>query len=232
MADEAKVTPGAEEIATKVEGTVEAEIAKVAPEQKAEPEPETVPLSVYLSLKDDVKELKKEIKEAKNSEKSSVIIDGVEDLAKKYPDVDKTFINDILSAATSKAQKEIDEKYSPIIQKAEQDKKLDVFNKAFDKVYDKALKDNPELPANIDKEAIKTLALTPAYKNTPIAEILTKLYGVVEKGKETTENNMRTAGDAGEQVVNFEKMTVEQRSRVMDDPDARKKYFAYLDSKN
>jgi len=231
MAEAAKVTPGAEAIATNVEGTVEAEIAKVAPEQKAEPATETVPLSVYLSLKDDVKELRKEIKEAKNSEKSTVVLDGVEDLAKKYPDVSKDFINDILSSATSKAQKEIDSKYSPIIEKVEQEKKLETFNKAFDKVYDKALSDNPDLPANIDKEAIKTLSLTPAYKNTPISEILLKLYGTVEKGKETTENNMRTAGDSGEQVINFDKMTVEQRARVMDDPEARKKYFAYLDTK-
>lgn len=229
MADETKVTPEAEIIAPK-EGTVEAEIVKETETKEVKKDADTVPLSVYLSLKDDVKELKKEIKESKDSNKSTVILDGVEDLAKKYPDVDKDFINDILTSATTKAQKEIDTKYSPIIQKQEAEKAKEAFDKAFDKVYDKAISENADLPKNIDKEAIKALALTPGYKNTPISEILTKIYGGVDTGTATTENDTRAAGDTGDVVIDFEKMSAEQKDKVMEDPKSRKKYFEYLDT--
>jgi hypothetical protein len=231
MAENHEVTPEAEKIAPK-EGTVEAEIVKdtkVEPTVEPKKEADTVPLSVYLSLKDDVKELKKEILEAKNSNKSTVLLDGVEDLAKKYPDVDKDFINDILSSATSKAQKEIDSKYSPIIAKQEAEKAKEVFDKAFDKVFDKAVTDNADLPKNIDKEVIKALALTPAYKNTPISEILLKVYGGVDTGTATTENETRAAGDTGEIAIDFTKMSAEQKEQVLADPKSRKKYFDYLD---
>lgn len=230
MAEEAVVTPEAEKIAP--EGTVEAEIAKapktaeVIPESK---EPQTVPLSVYLSLKDDVKDLKKEIKESKDSKKPSIIIGGVKELAEKYPDVDHEFIEDLLSSATTQAQEAIEKKYTPILQKQDEERKREAFDKAFEKVFTKALDENPDLPKTIDKEVVKTLALTPAYKNTPIAEILLKLYGSVE-GKQSSENETRTGADRIDDVVNFEKITPEQKERVLADPDARKKYFAYLDT--
>ena len=229
MAEEVKATPGAEEIAPK-EGTVEAEIAKVAPETKKE---ETVPLSVYLALKEDVKELKKEIKDSKESRKPAVTIEGVKDLAKKYPDVSEDFIADILGAATSKAKIEIDEKYAPILTKQDEKEKQAAFDKAFDNVFDKALKDNPDLPSDkIDKDIVKNLALTPAYKNVPIADIMVKLYGGMTTGKSTTENDTRTSSDRELDVVNFDKMTNEQYEAVMADPKTRKKYFDHLDKVN
>ncbi len=235
MAEKAEVTPEAEKIAPK-EGTVEAEIVKEAPKKaddavETKKETATVPLSVYISLKDDVKELKQEIKAAKESNKPAVVLEGVEDLAKKYPDVSKDFINDILTSATSKARIEVDNKYAPIIQKQESERAKEVFDKAFDKVFDKALKDNPELPKTINKEVVKTLALTPSYKNTPISEILKQLYGGVDTGKATTENDTRTAGDTGEEVIDFTKMNAEQKDKVLSDPKTRKKYFDYLDTK-
>lgn len=234
MADEkVEVTPAAEEIAPK-EGSVAAEVAKVEPVvKKPAAESETVPLSVYLALKDDVKELKKEMKESRGSNKSTVAIDGLKDLAKKYPDVSENFISDILGAATSNAKKEIDEKYAPVIEKQEVERQQATFNKAFDTVFDKAVAENPEFPKNMDKEAIKALALTPAYKNTPVAEIMRKLYGIVEKeGKTTTENDTRGGGGANEEVIDFEKITAAQRAQIMEDPKARKKYFDYLDKTN
>ena len=234
MADEAKVTPEEEKISPETveipkEGTVEAEIAKITPETKVEkPDSQSVPLPVYLSLKDDVKELKRELKEAKESKKPAIILEGMKDLAEKYPDVNQEFIQDIITSATSKAQLEIEKKYTPILQKQEMEKQKEAFDKAFDKVFDKALKDIPDLPENIDKEAIKALAITPNYRNTPISDILTKIYSV--SGKSSTENDMRTAGDTAESVIDFSKITPEQKTQVMNDPQARKKYFAYLDT--
>lgn len=231
MAEETKVTPDTEKIVPPVAGTVAAEVVKT---EEAEPKTvknaETVPLSVYLTLKDDVKELKKEIKEAKASKKD-IASAGIEELSKKYPDVSEDFIRDILENASSKAQLEIEKKYTPIIQKQQLEKQQEVFDKAFDKVFKEAVEANPELPKNLDKEAIKTLALTPSYKNTPLAEIIKKLYGGIEvKGKSSAENDMRSGADRQEGNVDFAKMTPSQRSQVMADPKARQKYFDYLDT--
>lgn len=216
------------------EGTVEAQIQKDSPtgeEKKGEDKhQETVPLSVFLSLKSDFKELQKEIRESKNSEKQGIITEGIKDLAEKYPDVDKSFIKDILEASTAKAVKELDDKYNSVFKEQEVKEQRRKFNEAFDKVFDKALADNPDLPKTIDKEVVKSLALTPEYKNTPISEILVKLYGgVAEKGKSSSENDTRTAGDIVDETIDFGKMTESQKRAVMADSKTRTKYFAWLD---
>jgi len=233
MADEVK-EPQGEEVKIPKEGTVEAEIKKEESEKKPEipetKEPQTVPLSVYLALKQDVKELKQEIKDSKESRKPAVTIEGLKDLAKKYPDVNEEFLQDILTSATSQAKLEIDEKYTPMIQKQEAERQREAFDKAFDKVFDKALKDNPDLPKNVDKEAIKALALTPTYKNTPLSEILKTLYPVSDEGKSASENDSRSADDSVSDIVNFEKITEAQKRLIMADPVARVKYFKYLDT--
>lgn len=235
MADEAKVTPAEEKItadgSNEPKGTV-ADIIDSPKDESKSTDTETVPLSVYLSLKDDVKELKKAIKDSKESNKPSVTIEGLKDLADKYPDVNQEFIQDILASATTQAAQELDKKYAPKIEKLEADTKKESFNKAFDSIFQKAVDANPDLPKNIDKEAVKSLALTPAYQNVPIAEILNKLYGgVVEKGKFSSENDTRTDVDV-ETITDFSKITPEQRKRIVADPTTRQKYFAYLDTQN
>lgn len=230
MAEEAKVTPEAETIAPIVEGTVESQIVKETPLIEDNKGPEVVPLSVYLSLKDDVKELKKEIKESKESKKPSVVIDGLKDLAEKYPDVNQEFMKDLLTSATSTAQNEIEKKYTPILEKQENEKKQLAFDKAFDNLFDKTLNDNPELPKTIDKDAIKALALTPKYRNVPLADILLKMYPSGNVGKASSENDMRSAADRIDDVVNFDKITPDQKKAIMEDPKARSKYFNWLDT--
>lgn len=230
MADEVKITPEAEVIAP-VEGTVEAEIVKetpvvVEPEKKS---PETVPLAVYLELKEDLKELKHQIKESKSSSQSRVAVEGIDELSKKYPDVSPDFIQDMLSSATTQAQKKIEEKYTPILERQEAEKKQIAFDKAFDGLFEKTLIENPELPKNIDKDAIKALALTPKYRNVPLADILSNLYPQGTTGKFSSENDQRTSSDRVEDMVSFDKITNEQRSAIMDNPKARAKYFDWLD---
>lgn len=228
MADEAIITPEVEKI-TPPEGTVEAEIAKETPPEPAKPEPQTVPLSVFLALKEDLKDLKDEIKNSKG-DKNTIKTEGVAELAKKYPQVEQEFIEDILNSAKTSVLKEVEGKYNPIIEKQELDSKKKAFDTAFDKVYDKAVADNADLPKNINKEAIKQLALTPAYRNTPISEIITSLYGTVQ-GRTTTENEARTKADIVVDNIDFAKMTKEQKDAVLEDPKARKAYFNYLDTK-
>lgn len=49
-------------------------------------------------------------------------------------------------------------------------------------------------------------------------------------GKSTSENDTRTAGDSAEEVVDFSKITKEQKDKVLADPKSREKYFKYLDT--
>ena len=235
MADEAIITQDTEVKEVK-EGTVEAEIIKNQPEvediieEKTETVQETVPLKVFLDLKEDLKELKKEMKESNSSQRSSVEVQGLSELSKKYPDVDSEFMSDLLNSATQEATKKIEEKYSPIIERQENEKKRLAFDKAFDVVYERTLSENPDLPKNIDKEVIKALALTPRFRKTPLSEILTKMYQKEEVGKSTTENDTRTSGDKVEDIVSFDEITPEQRKNIMADETARKKYFNWLDT--
>lgn len=242
MADEAIITPDQEVKAVKdtkeaiaPEGSVEAELAKTKDESevvvpKSEPTQETVPLKVFLDLKDDLKDLKKELKEAKSSQRSSIATAGFDDLTKKYPDVSPEFIQDMLSSATTEAAKKIEEKYTPILAKQEAEQKREAFNKAFNNLFDRTLEENPELPKTIDREAVKALASTPQYRNVPLADVLVKLYGVDIKGKASSENDMRTGAERTDDIVSFDKITPEQKKRIMADPKARQKYFDYLDT--
>lgn len=215
-----------------VEGTVEAEIKKenqeVAPNESSKPD--TVPLSVYLDLKADLKALKEEIRTSAKEEKSTVEVNGLSDIAKKYPDVNEDFIKDILTTATKEATSKIESKYSPIIEKQERAEKQAAFDKAFDNLFTKAISDNPDLPSNIDKDLVKELASTPKYLNVPLADILVKMYGSVKEGRSSSENDMRTSGDRVEEIVDFGKITSEQRASIMEDPTARSKYFNWLDN--
>ncbi len=54
------------------------------------------------------------------------------------------------------------------------------FDKAFDEIYYKAFVDYPDLPKNVDKEAIKKIAITPEYRNTPVSDIIRK-YAIDNK---------------------------------------------------
>ena len=136
----------------------------------------------------------------------------------------------MLSSATKEAQKKIEEKYTPIIEKQENEKKQLAFNVAFDNLFDKTLQDNPDLPKTIDKDLVKELALTPKYRNVPLADILVKMYGNSNSGKSSSENDQRSAADRVEDIVSFDKITSEQKTRIMADEKARKEYFNWLDT--
>lgn len=227
--DETKVTPEAEVIAPEIDSAANIEGAPTVDESTKEvPEvksPETVPLPVYLDLKEDLKSLKKELKDLKGSEKSVVQVNGIEDLTKKYPDVSEDFIRDMLTSATSS----IDNKYKDILAQQEREKKIGEFNTAFDALFKKTMDENPELPKNIDKEAIKELSLTSKYRNVPLSKILLSMYPSQEKGKASSENETRTSADKVEDIVSFDKISPEQKKAIMEDPKARSQYFNWLD---
>lgn len=241
MADEAIKTPDTEvkEVKEEVkqddsakpkEGSIEAEIAKDSPKDEPKKEAETVPLAVFLDLKQDFKELKKSIETANKEDKRGVAVSGVNELAAKYPDVDKGLLEDLLSSATANAEAKLNEKFSPILERQEAERKQQAFDKAFDKLYEKTLSENPDLPKTIDKELVKTLAVTSKYRNVPLADILTQMYGGVNEGKSSSESAMRASSDRVEDMVSFDNITPDQKKAIMADDKIRAKYFNWLDS--
>lgn len=212
------------------EGSVAAELEGKQPEKKAEQDTQTVPLAAYLDLKNDVKELKQALKDRDSKvDNTTAVAAGVAELAAKYPDVNIDFITDMVSASTKKAQEAIEAKYSPIIERQEAEKKNEKFEKAFDNAKAKVMEENPDLPT-VDWDAIKTLALTPNYINLPLADVVQKVYGgIINKGRASSENDMRSGADRVEDVVDFENLTPEQHTKVMANPKARKAYFDHLD---
>ena len=149
----------------------------------------------------------------------------VKAITDKYKDVDPDFIKGIVDAAVA----ETESKYAPILEGQNREKKEAEFNKAFDAIYDKALGENPDAK-NVDKELIKTLALTPKYNNTPLSDLIKQVYVPVGTGKETTENDLRISADVPDENIDIEKITPEQRARIMENPTARAAYFAKLDA--
>lgn len=242
MSEETKVTPESEvkdskEVSegagTAPEGSIGAELEKIVPEDKHDTDhaKETVPLSVFLSLKEDMKELKNQLKEAKAPEKKSMQIEGVKDLAAKYPDVSEDLLNDLLVASTSKAKAEVLQEVAPILERQKYKEEKEQFDKAFDRVFEKALKENPELPEYVDKELIKTLVLTPKYRNVKVADILSQIYPKKEEGRQSSENDSVYAAGEIETIKSFENITEDQRKVIMADEKARKAYFDWLDTK-
>lgn len=203
-------------------GSVEAEVGKEMPKK-----PDTVPLAVYLELKEDMKSLKHEIKSAKEKEKETVAVRGVADIHEKYPDVSKDFINDILVSATLSAKNEIEAKYNPILEKQELEKKQIAFDRAFDKLFDGAVQESGI--SGVDKELVKEIAVTPKYRNTPVAEIIKKIYGE-QPGRGSSENDVRAKVEDVTTISDFGKMNNEQKRAVLEDPKARQKYFEWLDA--
>jgi len=213
------------------EGTMEAELAKEAPTEAPKvKEAETVPLATFLDVKRDLKELKREIRDAKSSDRQETALSGVQEIANKYPDVNQDFIADILKSATANAQSKVEEKYSPIFAKQDADRKQVAFDKAFDKLYDKTLEENPNLPTTVDKKLLKTLALTPNYRNVPLADIIGQMGGVTNDGSSSSENEVRASSDRVDDLVSFDKITPDQKKAIMSDEKVRTKYFDWLDT--
>lgn len=230
MDDENIIDTPASEVNEAQEGSVAAEIDGAQPEKKQAHESQTVPLSAYLDLKNDVKELKQALKERDSkADTSAAVAAGVADLAAKYPDVNVDFIADMVAASTKKAQETIESKYSPIIERQEAEKKAEKFEKAFENAKAKVVEENPDLPT-VDWDAIKALALTPNYINLPLADVVQKVYGgIINKGRATSENDMRGGADRVDDIVDFGNLTPDQEKKVLANPKTRKAYFDHLD---
>lgn len=232
MADEEIITtPATEaessepvETSTEVTETVTAEPAaqeeRYAPE--AEKQPDTVPLHVHKETRDklkaEIRDLREQLVKAGSPSKAKL-----SEIASKWG-VEPETISDLAEAIKSESAKEVEARFGSIVEEQKRAKVDAAFDKEF---QEKVVKDFPQLAGK--KEELKALAFTSQFVKTPLNEIAQKVFGDL-LGKGGIEE-ARLGSDKGGEVVDFRKpMTDEQKAQVLQDPEARKQYYAYLDT--
>lgn len=104
----------------------------------------------------------------------------------------------------------------------------------FDKAFDTVANSDTFKGIKINKDRIRELQF--ANPGQTVEQIVSDLYGEVAKPAEDgvvdpPEDGTKHGAERGGGTIDFEKITPEQREAVMADPEAKAKYFAYLDSK-
>jgi hypothetical protein len=185
------IVPTEEEISGQVAGS--AETLEDATPEEAETE-KLVPERDLLRIKDDRDKLKARLKELELQRKEETKTSpDIESLSAKYQ-VDADFLKDVARLI----DKMSDDKIAPLRNQAQLEKQ----EKKLDTLLDEqlALADGIDT-TKVDRQLLKALALTPQYRNVPIKDLAEKLYKVEEKGRATTENDMRPATDLVTDVV-------------------------------
>lgn len=229
MADEEIITTPAEEVkdSEPVETSTEESTvteAEVKPEERYAPEPEkqpdTVPLHVHKEtrdkLKSEIRELREQLAKTQPSQAK------LSEIASKWG-VEPETISDLAEAIKSESTREVEARFGSIVEEQKKAKIDAAFEKEF---QEKVLKDYPQLAGK--KDEIKDLAFTQKYFKTPLNEIAQKVFGDL-LGKGSVEE-ARPASDKGGEVVDFSKpMSREQKAELLKDPEARSRYYKYLD---
>lgn len=220
MADEA-TTPTVEAI-TGQEGSVST-LENVTLEEHTQPK--LVPESDLLAVKDwrdkwksRAAELEAELEAVKAKQTPS-------ELKAKYQDTTTTeFLDDVEKLIEKKAE----EKVAPLRLQAQKEKESQALDTLLNEQLAKANVDMEK----VDKDLLKSLALLPKYRNTPIKELAEKLWQPEMKGKRTTENDTRASLDinAVNDVSDIEKLTNSERVTLFEkNPKARKIWYDHLD---
>lgn len=221
MADEATIST-ADAIAGKVE---EGSVASL--DVATEKSSDTVPVRDLLAVKDKNHELKSELKA--RDERIKALEDALKqapvgDVETDFADVDPRFIKGITDKAKKEALAEMEALLAKQNQSAEFNRKLD---DTVDKQIQIARQNGVKVPDNVDKSLLKALALQ--NPKEPISVLAERLYGVDIQAKATTENDARPAMDYVTEDVDIRKISPEQQERILNDPKARKAYYAALD---
>jgi hypothetical protein len=188
MSDE-DLTPPEEEISAP-EGSI-ATMEDAIPEVD---EPRKVPERDLLRLKDDRDRLKSRVKELEAERDAHKVSPDVESLSAKYPDVDVDFLRDVALMVDKKAE----EKVAPLFRQTQAEKDARKLDTLIEGELSKA--DVPD-KSKVDLDLIKILAVSPKFRTTPVKDLIERLYKTEEKGRATTENDMRPATDLVSDVV-------------------------------
>lgn len=217
MADEAQVST-TEEIVGQVEGSV------ASLEVETNDAPDVVPARDLMALKDKNEKLKAQLKEEREARKAleeskNADTSSSEDFA-DFAENDRVTLERITQVAQKRALKEMEEKLAQHSQKEQFNKKLD---ETVDKQLEVARQNGVKIPNSVDKTLLKALAL--ANPKETISALAERLYWIDERGKATTENDMRPAMDYITETVDVDNLSKEQLAKIFADPKARKAYF-------
>lgn len=179
---------------------------------------DTVSLKKYMKAKDRIKELQDDLAAAKSPMSASV-----REIAAELG-VEESAATKLIQFAKDSSLKEFEHKFGPILKKDE----LAKADQAFDTEFDKVVKIYPALASK--KKQLKSLAFSKEYLKTPLDKIAEESYGDLI-GKPTTEDAAGGSDKGESEKIDFANMTSDQRAKVMKDPELRKKYYAYKDSK-
>lgn len=224
MEDENIVTTEDEQVKSSPEVETEQESTpseQEIPDRYQEPKKEeSVPVHVHAKVRDELKQENRKLKEelAKLQSPSNRT---VSEIADKWG-VEKETVEALVNAAKQESSAEIDAKYGDIVRQ----QKAEKVDKAFNDEFSKLVKNYPDMEAR--KDAVKALAFTPQYKNSSLEEITQNVFGsALQKG---TIEEARGTSDSDSETIDFsQSMSREQKQKVLDNPEAKKKWYAYLD---
>jgi len=240
MTDPIVPTPGEAVITPPVETKVEEpkpavetpktmeEIQKTVVSEPKE-EKETVGLDKFLELKKQNKKLSKDLEDFKklveDGGSATEVSADINSLSEEYPDLDKKFLNKLVSTIRTQVEKDADEKITSRLKPLEAKEKEEKINNAFNTHFDLAMKDMPEFKNIVNPEVIKTLSLDPKNKNKTFKQIIEDTYGYALTGKRTIDTTIPDGGKDSE-VLNYDRAEKDPAyfKEVMGNPRLKAEY--------
>ncbi len=221
MADDEIIPTDDEQVKPSEETIVEETDNEEIPDRYQEPKKEeSVPVYVHKKVRDELKQENRKLKE-ELQKLQSPSSRTVSDIAEKWG-VEKETVEALVNAAKQESSAEIDAKYGDIVKQ----QKTEKVNKAFDDEFSKLVKNYPDMESR--KDAVKALAFTQQYKDSSLEEITQTVFGSA-LSKNTVEE-ARGTSDSDSETIDFSKpMNPEQKIKVLNNPEARKQWYAYLD---
>lgn len=145
----------------------------------------------------------------------------IKELATKY-NLQEAFVKDMVSLGEANAEAKIRGTISPLLERQEQEKRNEGFNKAFEEeiVMHPALSEK--------KEQIKKLSFLKENADKSITEIAQEFYPETV-GRKTSESDADRFSEKDLEQIDFQKMSDAQRAIVLKNPKAREKYYAWAD---
>lgn len=194
-------------------------------------EQETVPLSKYMKVKNRLNELKRTgVGSDVNSQTNEA---DLEEIAKEL-DLDPSKLKKlfkVFSKSDSPSKSEVEKMIKDIVTPVLSSKQTEQNDKNFENHFNNEIvKKFPHVAKN--KEAVKILLFNEEFKDILWPDLINRFFPAGTESKKTKEDieGGSQGGNRGESI-DFGKMTAEQHKRVLADPDMRKKYYAWQDSK-
>lgn len=201
---------------------------------KTENKQDMVPLAKHMAekskLKSEVSSLREELESLKDASKTNINSDDLDSLAEEY-DLEPTFVKKLANTMVGLTSKQLESKIAPILQ----ERQANAADSAFEQDFTKnILLKYPELADK--KEDFKRFAFSPDFLHLKTLEDIRKNYfnntstkvDIVKK--ETVEYG--SAASVKTESIDFSKMTEEQHLKVLKDPKAREKYFAWQEEQD